>query len=73
MLNYGYIPSTISADDEELDAYLIGKFEPATISQKMGIAIMHRTNRDYDKLIVSKNNLGEAIKALAGFQGQRFE
>lgn len=28
MLNYGFIPNTISGDGEELDAYLIGEFEP---------------------------------------------
>ena len=28
MLNYGYIPNTISGDGEELDAYVLGIFEP---------------------------------------------
>ena len=32
MLNYGYVPDTISGDDEELDAYLIGEFEPVKTS-----------------------------------------
>ena len=27
-LNYGYVPDTISGDGEELDAYLLGVFEP---------------------------------------------
>ena len=27
-VNYGYIPNTISGDGEELDAYLVGEFEP---------------------------------------------
>ena len=31
MLNYGYVPNTISGDGEELDAYLIGEFEPVNI------------------------------------------
>lgn len=26
--NYGYIPNTISGDGEELDAYILGIFEP---------------------------------------------
>lgn len=76
MLNYGYIPNTISADGEELDAYLIGEFEPVTTSHGKVIAIIHRTNDDDDKLIVSKNNKNysdEAIKALTEFQEQYFE
>ena len=28
MINYGYIPNTVSGDGEELDAYLVGEFEP---------------------------------------------
>lgn len=28
MVNYGYVPNTISGDGEELDAYLLGVFEP---------------------------------------------
>ena len=28
MLNYGYIPNTISGDGDELDAYVVGVFEP---------------------------------------------
>ena len=27
-LNYGYIPNTISGDGEELDAYVLGVYEP---------------------------------------------
>ena len=54
MLNYGYVPDTISGDDEELDAYLIGEFEPVKTSCGKVIAIVHRTNDGDDKLIVSK-------------------
>lgn len=28
MVNYGYVPNTVSGDGEELDAYLLGVFEP---------------------------------------------
>ena len=28
MVNYGFIPNTISGDGEELDAYLLGEFDP---------------------------------------------
>lgn len=27
-VNYGYIPNTLSGDGEELDAYVLGVFEP---------------------------------------------
>lgn len=76
MLNYGYIPNTISGDGEELDAYLVGEFEPVTSSSGKVIAIVHRTNDDDDKLVVSKNEKDysdDAIRALTEFQEKYFE
>lgn len=76
MLNYGYVPNTISADGEELDAYLIGEFEPVTSSKGKVIAIIHRTNDDDDKLIVSKNGndySDDAIRTLTEFQERYFD
>ena len=76
MLNYGFIPHTISGDGEALDAYLIGEFEPVEESKGKVIAIIHRTNDDDDKLIVSKNGKAysdDAIKAMTEFQEQFFE
>lgn len=76
MLNYGYIPNTISGDGEELDAYLVGSFEPLNESNGKVIAIIHRTNDDDDKLIVSLNGNNysdDAIKALTKFQERYFE
>jgi inorganic pyrophosphatase len=76
MLNYGFIPNTISGDGEELDAYLIGEFEPVEESIGKVIAIIHRTNDDDDKLIVSKDGKyysDDAIRALTEFQEQYFE
>ena len=72
MLNYGYIPNTISGDVEELDAYLINEFEQVTKSKGKVIAIIHRTNDDDDKLIVSYYS-DDAIKALTKFQERYFE
>ncbi len=43
MLNYGYIPNTISGDGEELDAYLLGVYEPVEEYKGKVIAIIHRT------------------------------
>lgn len=76
MINYGFISNTISGDDEELDAYLVGEFEPVEKSSGKVIAIIHRTNDDDDKLIVSKDNKeysDDAIRALTEFQERYFE
>lgn len=76
MVNYGYVPNTVSGDGEELDAYLLGVFEP--IEEFLGkvIAVIHRTNDDDDKLVVVPNDReysDEAIRALTEFQEQYFE
>lgn len=76
MLNYGFIPNTISGDGEELDAYLIGEFEPVEKSSGKVIAIIHRINDDDGKLIVSKDGKDysdDAIRALTEFQEKYFE
>ncbi len=76
MLNYGFIPNTISGDGEELDAYLVGEFEPVEEEKGKVIAIIHRTNDDDDKLIVSKNGKeysDDAIRAMTEFQERFFE
>ncbi len=76
MINYGYIPNTISGDGEELDAYLLGEFEPVEKCTGKVIAIIKRTNDNDDKLIVSVNNKNytdDAIKALTEFQERYFE
>ena len=76
MLNYGFIPGTVSGDGEELDAYLVGEFEPVASSKGKVIAIIHRTNDDDDKLIVSANGKDysdDAIKAMTEFQERYFE
>lgn len=75
MIDYRYVPDTISGDGEELDAYLIGKFEPVTSSKGRIIAAMHGINDDDDKLVVSKNGeeySDEAIRALTELQERFF-
>ena len=75
-LNYGYVPDTISGDGEELDAYLLGVFEPVEEFQGNCIAIIHRTNDNDDKLIIvpdGKDYSDDAINALTEFQEQYFE
>ena len=76
MLNYGYVPNTISGDGEELDAYLLGVYEPVEKYEGIVIAYIHRTNDDDDKLIVVPEGMDysdDAIKALTEFQERFFE
>ncbi len=76
MVNYGYVPNTVSGDGEELDAYLLGVFEPVEEFIGKVIAVIHRTNDDDDKLVVvpeDKEYSDEAIRALTEFQEQYFE
>ena len=75
-VNYGYVPNTISGDGEELDAYLLGIFEPVDEFEGECIAIIHRTNDNDDKLVVvpkGKYYSDDAINALTEFQEQYFE
>ena len=75
-VNYGYVPNTISGDGEELDAYLLGIFEPVEEYEGECIAIIHRTNDNDDKLVVApvgKYYSNDAINALTEFQEQFFE
>lgn len=76
MLNYGFVPNTVSGDNEELDAYLIDEFEPVDEAVGKVIAVIHRVNDDDDKLVVSKNGKNysdDAIRALTEFQEKYFE
>lgn len=76
MVNYGYIPNTISGDNEELDAYVLGVFEPIEKFNGKVIAYIHRTNDDDDKLIVVPNDkkyTDEQIESLTEFQERFFK
>ena len=55
-VNYGYIPNTVSADNEELDAYVLGVNTPLSEFEGVCIAVLHRTNDNDDKLIVVPSN-----------------
>lgn len=74
-VNYGFIPNTISGDGEELDAYVLGVFQPVETFQGKVIAIIHRINDNDDKLVVApkeKNYTDDQIRALTEFQEQWF-
>ncbi len=75
-VNYGYVPNTVSGDGEELDAYLLGVFNPVEEYEGECIAIIHRTNDDDDKLVIApigKHYSNDAIEALTEFQEQYFK
>ncbi len=75
-VNYGYIEGTMSGDGEELDAYVLGVFEPVKKFKGKCIALIHRTNDDDDKLIVvpeGVNYSDEQIAALTEFQERFFK
>lgn len=74
-VNYGFVPGTLAADGEELDAYVLGVFEPLSDFSGVCIAIIHRLNDDDDKLVVvpeGKEFSDEQIQALVEFQEQSF-
>ncbi|MBR0467293.1 inorganic diphosphatase [Candidatus Saccharibacteria bacterium] len=75
-VNYGFVPNTTSGDGEELDAYLLGVFEPVETYTGKCIAIIHRTNDNNDKLIIvpeNKSYTSGQIRALTEFQERFFE
>ena len=75
-VNYGFISNTVSGDGEELDAYLLGVFEPVKSYVGKCIAIIHRTNDDDDKLVIapeSKDYTDDQIRALTEFQERFFK
>jgi inorganic pyrophosphatase len=75
-LNYGYIPNTITGDGKEVDAYIIGEFQPLKEFEGVVIAIICRKNDVEDKLVVSKHPhkySKEQIEALVEFQERFFD
>lgn len=76
MINYGYLPDTISGDGEELDAYILGVYEPVDQFKGRVIAVINRINDNDDKLVVVTDGVNysdDAIKALTEFQERYFE
>lgn len=74
-VNYGYIPYTVTGDNEELDAYVLGVFEPLEEFEGKVIAVIHRINDNDDKLVVvphDKNYSDDQIRALTEFQEKWF-
>ncbi len=75
-INYGYLDGIKSGDGEDLDAYIIGVFEPLEKFSGKVIAVIIRDDEDDPKLIVAPNDkdyTNEAILALTEFQERFFK
>ncbi len=74
-VNYGYVPDTPAPDGDDLDAYVLGVFEPIEEFRGRCLAIVHRLDDDDDKLIVvpeGRQYSDEQIQALVEFQERFF-
>jgi len=75
-VNYGYVPGEIAPDGEDLDAYILGVFEPLTEFSGHCVAVIHRLDDDDDKLVLVPDGVvytSEQIKALVEFQERFFK
>ena len=75
-VNYGFVPGTLAPDGEELDAYLLGVFDPVDEYIGKCIAVAERKNDDDPKLIIvpeDKSYSDKAIIALIEFQERFFK
>ena len=72
-INYGYVPEVIGGDGEELDAYLLGVFEPVEEYEGRLIGVIYREDDIEEKLVVApKVYTSEQITALVEFQERWF-
>jgi inorganic pyrophosphatase len=62
-VNYGFVPNTMSADGEEIDAYLLGESQPVSSASGKCVAIIRRTDDDDDKLVIAANGHDEFTDA----------
>lgn len=75
-INYGFVPNTISGDNEEIDCYVLGIFEPLKSFTGRCIAIIHRLNENDDKLVIvpdGKSFTNNEIRVLTEFQERFFQ
>ena len=75
-VNYGYIEGVEAPDGEDLDAYILGIFDPIEAFTGTCIAVVHRTDDDDDKLVVVPEGVSYSdgqIAALTEFQERFFK
>ncbi|MGH7860584.1 MAG: inorganic diphosphatase [Candidatus Binatia bacterium] len=74
-VNYGFVPGVPAADGGDLDAYVLGVFEPVDEFTGRCIAVLHRTDDDDDKLVIvpdGRTYTDDQIRALTEFQERWF-
>jgi inorganic pyrophosphatase len=75
-VNYGYLPGTMAADGEPIDAYVLGVDRPLTHFTGRCTAVIERADDVEDKLVVvppgQQYTAGEIMTAVA-FQEQFFQ
>lgn len=75
-LNYGYVPGVPAPDGEDLDAYLLGVFQPLAEFEGKCIAVIQRLDDADDKLVLAPPGAdysAEQIRALTEFQERWFQ
>jgi len=74
-VNYGYIKGVKAPDGEDLDAYILGVFEPLERFSGKCIAVIRRQDDDDDKLVVTDGAqyTNGQIVALTEFQERFFK
>jgi inorganic pyrophosphatase len=75
-VNYGFLPGVTAPDGEDLDAYVLGIYEPLDEFQGHCIAVIHRLDDEDDKLVVApegRNFSDQQISALTEFQERYFK
>ncbi len=76
-VNYGYVPETVSGNNEELDVYLLGVDKPIRETVGKCIAVIHRSDDNDDKLVVIPKKMvnitDSEIKKQTYFQEQFFQ
>ena len=76
LVNYGYVPNTISGDGEEIDCYILGEYKPLKEYKGKCIAVIRRKNENDDKLIIAPNDkmfTNREIRLLTDFQEKYFQ
>lgn len=74
-LNYGYVSGTMAGDGHEIDAYIVGIWEPLDSFEGQCIAIVHRQDDVEDKLVVApigQKFSDQKIVQMTNFQEQFF-
>lgn len=75
-VNYGYVPYQPAPDGENLDAYVLGIDEPLQNFSGKCVAIVHRTDDNDDKLVLTPEGVAftdDQIMTVVEFQERFFK